>query len=301
MLWRRGFTWLVAVAAILAVGFAALTLVGRSGASRPVTAVRPLTTGVITHIGGAYFTVRAAGADVGMLDRIEAAANRITRQDWPYVWGGGHAHAGVADVGVPGHGNLLTQRGFDCSGVVGDLLVAVGLYPAGESLPNDAGIISYLLERHLIVPGPGRGPASVTFYDQPGVHIFMNIGGRPWGAGSGGPGGDDNGGPGWLDGGAAQVYSPSFKRYHLTAAVLGLKPGAGYSIAYAYDSVGSDELAGLRRGDPVSVRSRNLGNGTMLAVSVAHGRVYLRDGRRYVRQQSVALTPTHLVALTRTH
>jgi hypothetical protein len=287
---------LVVVAAIVAAMVVVLVAVTDSASDKPVTRVRALTTGVITNIGSSYFTIRTAGSNAGMLNRITAAASHIQRQDWPYVWGGGHAHAGVADVGVPGHGNSQTSKGFDCSGAVGDLLVAVGLYPAGESLPDDAGIIDYLLEQHLIAPGPGRGPASVTFYDQPGTHIFMNIGGRLWGTASGGPAGDSNGGAGWLDG-SSEASSPSFKEYHLRASVLDLRAGAGYSVAYAYGSAGSGELTGLRRGDPVNVTARAAGDGTMVATAVAKGRVYRRHGQRYIKQQPVARTPAHMVGL----
>jgi hypothetical protein len=284
---------LLAFIAIVVAALAVLVVVTDSASDKPVTRVRALTTGVITNIGSNYFTVRTAGSRAGMLNRMTAAATRIQRQDWPYVWGGGHAHAGVADIGVPGHGNSQTSKGFDCSGAVGDLLVAVGLYPAGESLPNDAGIVDYLLERHLIAPGPGRGPASVTFYDQLDTHIFMNIGGRLWGTGSGGPAGDSNGGAGWLDG-SSEAASSSFKKYHLRAAVLDLKPGAGYSITYAYGSAGSGELTGLKRGDPVNVTARAVGDGTMVAASIAKGRVYLRHGQRYIKQQRLARTPQHM-------
>jgi hypothetical protein len=286
---------LLAVTAIAAATVAVLVVTG-SGSGTPVTAVRPLTTGVITSIGSNYFTVRTAGSKAGMVNRMVAAADRIERQDWPYVWGGGHAHAGVADVGVPGHGNAQNRRGFDCSGAVGDLLAHVGLYPAGESLPNDAGIIDYLLARHLIAPGPGRGPASVTFYDQPNTHIFMNIGGHLWGTASGGPSGNGNGGAGWLDG-AAEASSSSFKKYHLVASVLDLRPGAGYSIAYAYDADGSGQLTGLKPGDPINVVAHELGDGTMVATSVARGRIYRRHGRRLIKQQAVARTPQHLTRL----
>jgi len=41
------------------------------------------------------------------------------------------------------------------------VLVAGGLWPEGQSVPNDGGVIDYLLSRKLIAPGAGTGPAEV--------------------------------------------------------------------------------------------------------------------------------------------
>ena len=55
----------------------------------------------------------------------------------------------------------------------------------GSGVPNDAGVISYLRQRGEIAPGAGDGPQEVTLYDDPDVHIFMNINGRFFGTSDG--------------------------------------------------------------------------------------------------------------------
>ncbi len=76
-----------------------------------------------------------------MLNALTTAADRSTAADYPYVWGGGHGQAGIASVGMKGPGYNGKRRGFDCSGAVAAVLVAGGLWPAGHSVPNDAGLI----------------------------------------------------------------------------------------------------------------------------------------------------------------
>ena len=60
----------------------------------------------------------------------------------------------------------------------------------------------------------------MTLYDDPGVHIFMNIDGHFFGTSDGGGGGDQAGGAGWLDDGASDATSHAYKPYHLLPSVL---------------------------------------------------------------------------------
>ena len=174
-------------------------------------------TGTLTSDGAYSFMIQTPGKAVGVLNALTSAANRVAAADYPYVWGGGHGQAGIASVGLKGPGYNGKRRGFDCSGSVVAVLVAGGLWPTGAAVPSDAGVIQYLLRAKLIARGAGAGPQEVTLYDDPGVHIFMNIDGRFFGTSDGGRGGDTRGGPGWLDDGASDVSNPAFKRYHFVA------------------------------------------------------------------------------------
>jgi hypothetical protein len=81
---------------------------------------------------------------------------------------------------------------------------------AGMPVPNDAGIIAVLRRQKLIARGVGHGPNAVTFWDKPGVHIFVSIDGRAFGTSDGGAGSPSrrHGGAGWLDDGTP-VASPT--------------------------------------------------------------------------------------------
>ena len=59
-------------------------------------------TGTVTAVGYSSLTIVTNGRRVGVVNAMTAAASAITREDYPYVWGGGHAVAGVASVGIGG-------------------------------------------------------------------------------------------------------------------------------------------------------------------------------------------------------
>ncbi len=148
------------------------------------------------------------------------------------MYGGGHAQASVASVGIPGPGYNGHRRGFDCSGSVAAVLTAGGLWPANSGVPNDYWIIRELLQQRLIAPGPGTGPVDVMLYDDPGVHIFMSIDGGYFGTSDGGGGGDARGGAGWLYDGAYFAWGRTYKRYHFVSAALSRGAGASHKITF---------------------------------------------------------------------
>ncbi len=224
-------------------------------------------TGTLTSDSAYSFTIQTAGKAVGVLNALTSAANRVAVADYPYVWGGGHREAGIASVGLKGPGYNGKRRGFDCSGSVVAVLVAGGLWPAGTPVPSDAGVIQYLLRAKLIARGAGAGPQEVTLYDDPGVHIFMNIDGRFFGTSDGGSGGDAKGGPGWLDDGASDVASPAFKRYHFVAGALKATTSAGYALAFQFVP-GTSLPPGYPVGAKVHVVYKTTTAGTMVAQSV---------------------------------
>jgi hypothetical protein len=158
-----------------------------------------------------------------VLSALIATANAITAADYPYVYGGGHQHAGTAGIGLPGGTGYDGHTvGFDCSGSVAAVLAGGSLWQPGAPVPSDAGVIDELSAQHLIVPGQGTGSEEVTLFDDYGVHIFMRIDGRYFGTsdGGGGNGSQPNGGAGWLDDGAPDASSPSYTAYHFPLAEL---------------------------------------------------------------------------------
>ncbi len=224
-------------------------------------------TGTLTSEGQYSFAVQKAGRQIGVINALIDAANRVTAEDYPYVWGGGHAQAGIASVGERGPGFNGRRRGYDCSGAVAAVLAGAGLWPAGAAVPNDIGVIRYLRLHREIAPGAGTGPQEVTLYDDPGVHIFMNIDGRFFGTSDGGAGGDPKGGPGWLEDAAADVYKPRFHRYHVLPSVLRATTDAGFisGFQYAPSLVGAGALP---LGITVRVVYTPTRQGTMVAQSV---------------------------------
>ncbi len=224
-------------------------------------------TGTLTQVSPYSFLVQTAGTPTGVIAALTRAADRIAASDYPYVWGGGHAQAGIASLGERGPGHNGRRRGFDCSGSVAAVLAGAGLWPAGAGVPNDAGVIAYLRQRHEIAPGAGSGAGSVTLYDQPGVHIFMNINGRFFGTSDGGGGGDRRGGPGWLDDGAADAHNRRFRRYHLLPSVLKATTDAGFTLAFQFGRNVSLS-ANLPTDTRVRVVYRTTGQGTMVAQAV---------------------------------
>jgi hypothetical protein len=219
-----------AILTLIASGIALGTSVSCASATLLPTQPSQLT-GTLTATGSYSFDVETPGRAVGVISALTQAANRLAGQDLPYVWGGGHAEAGIASRGERGPGFNGKRLGYDCSGSVAAVLAGGGLWPTGGGVPNDAGVISYLLSHHLIARGAGVGSQQVTLYDEPGVHIFMNIDGRFFGTSDGGSGGDARGGPGWLEVGA-DVTSGRFKRYHFLPGALGGTTTAGYTVGF---------------------------------------------------------------------
>jgi hypothetical protein len=247
----------------LPVGTGLATASGAAAVDLPPQSVQ--VTGKLSSAGAFSFTLQTSGRQVGVLNALTTAADRIDAGDYAYVWGGGHGQAGVASTGSRGGpGYNGKRRGFDCSGAVAAVLAGGGLWPAGESVPNDAGVIRELLRQGLIARGAGVGPQEVTLYDQPGVHIFMNINGRFFGTSDGGRGANARGGPGWLDDGAADVARRAFKRYHFVPAALNAKTNAGYTLAFEFGP-GVTLPLGSQIGARVRVVYRTTNAGTMLA------------------------------------
>lgn len=243
---------------------------------KQANATTPITNGEAANntmpvTDGPSFTGELAGRRMSVFDALEAAADAVNNSDTPYVYGGGHQAAGVASTGDVGRGNGAdgVNVGFDCSGSVAAVLAGAGLWPAGSPVPGDDGIIAQLLQEGLIAPGPGSGPEEVTLYDNPGVHIFMNIGGRFFGTSDGdGGSGTSNGGAGWLDDSAPDASSPAFIAYHVLPSELASQlvygqtpatPSQTPAPAFASNAVGVDEsgLRGGRIGNTVRRRWQN--------------------------------------------
>ena len=225
-------------------------------------------TGKITYIDASTVTIQTAGKPRGVINALTTAADRLSANDFPYVYGGGHAEAGVASIGIKGPGYNGRRIGFDCSGSVAAVLAAAGLWPAGSGVPNEAGMIQQLLQEKLIARGPGRAPDEVTLYDDPGVHIFMNIDGRFFGTSDGG-GGDPKGGPAWLDDGAPDSWNPVFKRYHVLPSVLKSTTTAGNSFTFQ-TSASPTITAGAEAGDSVTISYGETGSGSMTATAIQY-------------------------------
>jgi hypothetical protein len=228
--------------------------------------------GTITALDGLSLTIQTPGRRTGVVDALVAGATRITKEDYPYVYGGGHSHAGRASVGIPGPGYNGHRRGYDCSGSVAAVLVAGGLWTSGSGVPADNGIISQLRSEHVIKRGAGKGPLEVTLYDDPGVHIFMNIDGRFFGTSDGGGGGNPRGGAGWLNDGAPDATSSQYRRYHFRLSVLRGSVSSGHEVTFDLSSL--QALAGqLQVGERVRVGYRERQSGSFLATSLAppHG------------------------------
>ena len=224
--------------------------------------------GKITALGGSSLTIQRSGSNAGVINSMVSAANVVTRADYPYVWGGGHAQAGVASLGEKGPGFNGKRVGFDCSGAVAAVLAAGGLWPAGGGVPSDSGVISELRQAGLIVSGAGSGPSEVTLYDDPGVHIFMNIDGRFFGTsdGYGGNPSQKNGGAGWLDDGAPDATSKQYKRYHFVPSAL--KGSAGQIVTFQLGELAS-LASGFQLGESVKVNYLDDSSGSMIATAIA--------------------------------
>jgi hypothetical protein len=221
----------------------------------------------VTTLSGTLVTLHTPGRRTGVVDTLSRAATKITHQDYPYVYGGGHSRAGVASVGMPGPGYNGHRRGYDCSGSVAAVLVAGGLWPAGTGVPNDAWMIRQLRDSHLIVPGAGRSPVEVTLYDDPGSHIFMSVDGRFFGTSDGGGGGDKRGGAGWLNDGAPDATAPWYRRWHFRMSALRGSLGSGHDVTFDLSVLGT-VTGQLHVGQQLQVAYTERQSGKFLASSV---------------------------------
>jgi hypothetical protein len=234
----------------------------------PTQAVVGAVSGKITYIGQSTLTIQTGGKPLGVVNALSAAANAISARDYPYVYGGGHGEAGVASVGIKGPGYNGRRIGFDCSGSVAAVLAGAGLWPPGSGVPGDAGLIKQLVQAKLIDRGPGAAPDEVTLYDDPGVHIFMNIDGRFFGTSDGG-GGDPKGGPTWLDDSASDSWNPAFKRYHVVASVLSNRTTYGHSFTFQ-TGANPSIISSAEPGDKVKISYAEAKSGSMTASAIQY-------------------------------
>ena len=235
-------------------------------APRPRTA--PVTvSGTVTAAGGGSFTIQTGGREMSVIAALTAAANAVTRQNLPYVYGGGHAQAGTASIGIRGPGYNGRRIGYDCSGSVAAVLAGGSLWQPGSGVPNDAGIVAQLRSEHLVARGAGTGAQEVTLYDNPGVHIFMNIDGRFFGTSDGGAGNasQSKGGAGWLNDGAPDASSRSYHPWHVVPSALGHRTRYGPSVTF---EAGWSVASSLATGDRVQVTYTQQRSGVNVASAV---------------------------------
>jgi hypothetical protein len=236
--------------------------------STPSAPLHGQVSGTVLGVSGPSFAIETGGARMSVVAALTDAANHVTAGDFPYVYGGGHALAGIASIGIKGPGYNGRRIGFDCSGSVAAVLAGAAVWQPATGVPNDAGIITELAQQHLIARGVGHGATEVTLYDDPGVHIFMNIDGHFFGTSDGGGGGDRAGGAGWLDDGAADARSRSYKPYHLLLPVLERR--TTFARILTFQTAGRPSLAhNLELGGSVHVTYTQAPNGRMTAVSVS--------------------------------
>ena len=249
--------------------FRVVAAIGSGALALPAGAWADSVTGTVSVVGETSFTVQTPGRAVGVMGALTGAANRITQNDYPYVYGGGHAEAGIASVGMRGPGYNGRRVGYDCSGSVAAVLAGAGLWPAGQGVPSDAGVVSELLQARVIARGAGTGPIEVTLYDHPGVHIFMNIDGRFFGTSDGGGAGNRRGGAGWLDDGAPDAPSPVYRRYHVLPSYLRASTDAGHSVTFQFAQWGTPPGV-LLAGERVQVSYSQTRLGTLVATAIGY-------------------------------
>ena len=224
--------------------------------------------GTVIGVARGSFAIESVGGRMSVVNALANAANLVTEGDFPYVYGGGHAQAGIASIGIKGPGYNGRRIGFDCSGSVAAVLAGAGVWQPTSGVPNDAGIIAQLMSEHLIARGLGHGASEVTLYDDPGVHIFMNIDGEFFGTSDGGGGGDPAGGAGWLDDGAPDATSHVYKRYHLLLGVI--RTQTTFERILTFQTGGHPAVThGLELGGEVHVAYTQTPTGRMTAVGMS--------------------------------
>ena len=260
--------------AILCALVGALALPAGAFATQPATTstttqpVQGHASGTLIGVARGSFAIEAAAGRMSVVNALTSAANLVTEGDFPYVYGGGHAQAGIASIGIKGPGYNGRRIGFDCSGSVAAVLSGAGVWQPTSGVPNDAGIIAELLQQHLIGRGAGHGATEVTLYDDPGVHIFMNIDGDFFGTTDGGGGANPAGGASWLDDGAPDAWSHVYKKYHLLLPVLQERTTFMRILTFqtgAHPSV----THGLELGSDIHVGYTQAPNGRMTAKGVS--------------------------------
>lgn len=245
---------------VLVLPSAALAATGSSGQA----------SGTVIGVAGHTFALEASGGRMPVLAALRSAADGVTAGDFPYVYAGGHAQAGVASIGLKGPGYNGHRIGFDCSGSVAAVLSEAGVWPVAAGVPSDAGVITELLHAHLIARGRGHGSGEVTLYDDWGVHIFMDIDGRFFGTSDGAGGGNPNGGAGWLDDGAPDASSRHYKPYHLLPSVLRQQTSLERILTFTVPGRHRAAIThGLMLGSAVHVGYTVAPNGNLVAQSIS--------------------------------
>ena len=248
-----------------------LVLCSSAVAAPPAPATGPTeahASGTVIGVARGSFAIESGGGRMSVVNALTNAANLVTEGDFPYVYGGGHAQAGIASIGIKGPGYNGRRIGFDCSGSVAAVLAGAGVWEPTSGVPNDAGITAQLLSEHLIARGAGRGASEVTLYDDPGVHIFMNIDGHFFGTSDGGGGGNPAGGAGWLDDGAPDATSHHYKRYHLLPSMIDEQ--TTFERILTFQTTGHPTVThGLELGTDVHVGYTQTPNGRMTAQGVS--------------------------------
>ncbi|HUA45694.1 MAG TPA: hypothetical protein VMA77_10725 [Solirubrobacteraceae bacterium] len=232
------------------------------------TTVQGHASGAVIGVARGSFAIEAPAGRMSVVNALIDSANLVTAGDFPYVYGGGHAQAGIASIGIKGPGYNGRRIGFDCSGSVAAVLAGAGVWQPTSGVPNDAGIITELLQQHLIARGAGRGATEVTLYDDPGVHIFMNVDGHFFGTSDGGGGANPAGGAGWLDDGAPDATSHVYKRYHLLLPVI--EQQTTFERIFTFQTTGNASVThGLELGSDVHVGYTQTPRGRMTAQGVS--------------------------------
>jgi len=133
-----------------------------------------------------YDTGSLSGVASGeVITQLVQAAQHLSAQNYPYVWGGGHQTIGQPSTGIPGPGYNGTRVGFDCSGFVEAILYYAGILPS--TFQGDDRTIFNWLQNNLqgsFVPGQGSGTPECTVFDIPGEHIYIRINGTYYAAAS---------------------------------------------------------------------------------------------------------------------
>jgi hypothetical protein len=215
--------------------------------------------GTIVGMSWASLTVQTGGRRMSKAGALIAAANALTTANYPYVWAGGHPAAGAASIGTRGPGYTGHTLGYDCSGSVAAVLSSASLWQPGTPVPGDAGVIAQLRQEHLIAKGVGTGSTAVTLWDDPGVHIFMNIDGRYFGTGA-----NAKGGPGWLSGSGTSGFKP----WHFIPSALSGSVTYGAALTFGVGS-NSGLLYGLSVGQHVQVQYKTAKTGALTATAVS--------------------------------
>ncbi len=201
------------------------------------------------------FIIRTPGSNGGRLNEIVSYADKLEAKNYPYVFGGGHARAGVPSG--------THAKGFDCSAVVAAVLAAGGLWPKNSSVPGDAGVIQELMKDKLIAPGPASGPYQLALFDNPGKDIQEKIDGRFFGTGVG-----SRGGAGWFDDGVFEFRG--YKEYHVLPSALHEHSSDGNYVTFSFGSGASQATIAeeVTVGAKVQVSYAEAGDSSIRAESV---------------------------------